>query len=75
MDALGGLFGGKPAGPSAEALAAQRSQEKRIADKEKKEKMELEGRQRVASARAGRGQNITLFKKTGERGVKETLGG
>lgn len=74
--ALSGLFGGaKATGPSAEALAAQRRQTARIEAKEKREKEELEGRKRVASARAGRGQGLTLFKQTGERGIKETLGG
>ena len=74
--ALAGLFGGaKAQGPSKAALDAQARQTKLITERETREKKELEGRERVAAARSGRGQGITLFKKTGERGVKETLGG
>ena len=73
---ISGLFGGgKVAGPDPSVLAAQKRQEDRILKKEKEEKLKLEGRQRVAAARGGRGQGLTLFKGTGERGVKETLGG
>ena len=72
---ISGIFGGAPKGPDPSVLAAQKRQETRLAGQEKKEKDALEARQRVAAARSGRGQGLTLFKGTGEKGVKETLGG
>lgn len=72
---LAGIFGGGAKGPDPSVLAAQKRQEERLTKREDEEKAALEGRKRVAAARGGRGQGLTLFKGTGEKGVKETLGG
>ena len=72
---ISGIFGGAPKGPDPSVLAAQGRQEARLLAKEKDEEEKLAARQRVSAARGGRGGGLTLFKGTGEKGVKETLGG
>jgi|TARA_Y100000310_G_scaffold291453_1_gene319411 hypothetical protein len=63
----------EPEGPNEELLRAQRAQDAKIAAREKEEERKLKAKRAVLKAQQG-GSIATLFARTGELGVKETLG-
>lgn len=76
---MGGLFGGRPKGPSAEEIAAQKRQEARLAKQEKRADQQEASKQRqiAASQRARRTGGLRMLladREDAQLGLKSTLG-
>jgi|TARA_R110001599_G_scaffold45300_1_gene134014 hypothetical protein len=77
---MGGLFGGgKPSGPSAGEIAAQRRQEARLLKQEKRADAQEASKQRQISAgqrarRTGGLRMLLAQREDAQAGLKDTLG-
>lgn len=76
MSKFKALFGGgaKPAGPDPELIKAQKKQQERLDKQEAEQESAKAARENSLAAQQGRSGFSTLFAKSGEQGVKQTLG-